>query len=141
MIKEFDRKTLHLIRPEIEKALSELGAKYGIKLALGRCRFESKNATFNLDLSTLSESGEAETKEANAFKRYAQFCGLDASDLGKEFYCNGSIYKITGYNVNAKKMPILGTRSDGKRFKFPVHTVKAGLVPNAEYNALLKGKK
>ena len=49
----------------------------------------------------------------------------DLPELGSEFVDRGETFTITGFNPRSTKYPVLATRADGKRFKFPVITVLA----------------
>lgn len=124
-----DRQFLRNLRPEIESALKEIGERHNISLALGNASFTSNNATFKLEIATVGDNGEVNSKEVNHFKSFAASYGLSPDDLGKEISMGGKRFIITGLNTNAPKNPIkmeeVGT---GRKYKSPIGPVKAALA-------------
>lgn len=62
-------------------------------------------------------------REVTDYNRYREV--YDLPELGSEFVDRGETFTITGLNPRSTKYPVLATRADGKRFKFPVITVLA----------------
>ena len=62
-------------------------------------------------------------REVTDYNRYREV--YDLPELGSEFVDRGETFTITGLNPRSTKYPVLVTRADGKRFKFPVITVLA----------------
>lgn len=64
------------------------------------------------------------------FRSLAPIYGLKPEDLGRTFavshgWRGGSTqYKITGISGWKSKYPIIAERSDGRKFRFPLDTVK-----------------
>ena len=128
-MKEFNKQNLKMLRNEMTEALKEFSDDNDISIEVGNASFRGGNATFKVHLCCKTEDGEILNKDAEEFKRTAKlFYGLEPSDLGKEFTGNtGEKYTLIGSSRRSRKFPILGKRSDGKIFKFPVHMVKIGL--------------
>lgn len=127
-ITQFDKPTLRLMRPSIEKALSVLEAEFGIKVQLRGASFTETDVTYKFELAIINSNGQAETKSVTDFKNLAHHFGLDPADLGRKFKCQGEEYTISGLKPGASKRPILATNRTGKTFVFPVTLVKAGLL-------------
>lgn len=122
---QINRTTLKWLRPLIVKALEPLSEELGIQLKLGNATFSITNFTFKLEGALQNSDGTFDTKEREDFKSHAFMYGLKATDLDKEFEYERDTYTIVGFKPRSTKYPILGKRvSDGKIFKFPVHTVR-----------------
>jgi len=88
------------------------------------------NATFKVELATQTDDGEANTRKAAEFKRYAAMYGFKPEHLYAEFNYAGRTYKLTGFSPKASRFPLIVERvPDGKAFKMPL-----------EAAASLKGK-
>jgi len=129
-MERFDKTNLRALRPELEKALADVCAKHGITATIGSGSFTDLECKFKLILN-LEGSGEAKSTAKQAdFERYAVLYGLEPTDFGKTFIVGGNSYTITGLSPNRPKFPIDGMRHDGRKFKFPVLTVKIALGKN-----------
>ena len=129
-MERFDKPVLRSLRPELEQALADVCAKHGFTARIGSGSFSDFECKFQLILE-LDGAGEAKAKsDSSTFELYAKSYGLEPTDLGKTFMVNGSLYTITGVSPSRPKFPIDGTRSDGKKFKFPALTVKMALASN-----------
>ncbi|RUP37977.1 MAG: hypothetical protein EKK63_13810 [Acinetobacter sp.] len=129
-MERFDKINLRALRPELERALSDVCAKHGITATIGSGSFTDLECKFKLILN-LEGSGEVKSTAKQAdFERYAALYGLEPTDLGKTFIVGGNSYTITGLSPNRPKFPIDGIRYDGRQFKFPVLTVKIALGKN-----------
>ena len=127
-INQFDRTNLRMIREMIDQELADLGERLGVSIKAGSASFTSNNATYKLQIATISEEGEICTKEAEDFKLYCFRWGLAPDDLGREFNFRGNTYTITGAKPRSYQYPILATRGyDGKSFKFAVDQIKSML--------------
>lgn len=118
-----NRSLLRILRPEIEEALKEVGEKYKLKFSVGRASFSDHNATFKLELATISKDGKVKSRTASDFELYAASWGLEPEDLGKTFQYAGDNYKIVGAKPRSYKYPILVERN-GKTYKMPAEQVK-----------------
>lgn len=115
---------------ELDAALAELGAKYGVVLKGGNAKIDSMSGIVDMKLhaSPIAADGNVVTKEAADFKLYARSYGLDASDLNKEIIYAGKRYEIAGAKPQSYKFPILAKNLiDGKLYKLPSEGVKKAL--------------
>jgi hypothetical protein len=123
MITNIDRQFLQTVRPELETALADVAARYGVKISLGNCTFSSGAATFKLNIATKTESGDVMTPDAEMFKLSAYQFGLKPENLFAEFTYGGERYKLTGLKPRSR-FPIIAQRlSNGKSFKLPIESV------------------
>lgn len=127
-IKRFDRPTLRILGDEIEAALVPVAKKHGISIRRGRGTFTEESYTVRIECSLLNEKGEAVTKEAQDFQRYAGLFGLEPGHFGRVFQYQGERFTICGLKVRSRKFPILARRSDGKVFKLNAEVVKRNLL-------------
>lgn len=116
------------IRDELNKVLPDIGKKLGISLKMGNGSYTHSTATLKVEAAVLTPDGEAQTKEAIAFKQFATSYGLKPTDLGREFSTMTGTYKIVGLATRSWKMPILATQN-GKMYKFPADVVTRKLYP------------
>lgn len=124
-IKEFNKSNLDKIGKDVEKALESVATKYGISIKKGSGSYSDNNFTLKIEMATLSESGEVQSKEMSNFKSYAKVLGMSEKDLGKEFKVNGKTFVLSGYLPRSRKYPLLATnKQDGKQYKFPLEDVK-----------------
>jgi len=120
-ITQFDRQSLRDVRAKMNQALALL-EEVGVHAEVGSMSFESDRATVKVQISVIGEGGEVVTQEAADYDRYREM--YDLPMLGTEFIDGGHTYKVTGFKPRSRKYPVLVTRADGKRFKFPVATVR-----------------
>lgn len=123
-----DRTNLTRIRSSIQQALEAVADEYDVKISVGNASFTGNNASIKVDVATIAENGEVNTKEATDFKVCARRYGMAASDLGRTFHYDGHLFTLSGCKPRAKKYPILAKRLDGKTFKFGAPLVKSLLV-------------
>jgi hypothetical protein len=131
-IKTFDHETVTEMYEEVDKALLAVAKKFGIKLKRGKVKYSSAQASFVVVANILSKDGEVKTTEGEAWKVHCKFYGFEKEDFGREFRCNGKIFKIAGLMPRKFKYPILATNVNGRRFKFPAETVKNNLLPKED---------
>ncbi len=125
---KLDATACQLIRPRLDAALAALGRELGLQIKARNASYNSShtNCTFKLELATIGESGEVETKEAAAYRELHQLYGLPADGLGRMVPFNGEHFTIMGLLPKSDKYPLLARRAtDGKQFKLP----KRALVP------------
>jgi len=128
-IKQFDRTTIHLMRPKLEAAFAALAAEYGIAIKLGNARFDSTNVTFKLELATKSADGAVVSKERAAYTQLADLYDLKPEWLDKTFQYGGTTYKIAGLSTKARKAPVLASNPSGKLYKFNERFVRSLMAP------------
>lgn len=122
------QETYKILRAKLNPYLNIISKEMGISISMGNGSYRGNEGSLKLHLTSLNENGEAVDRSTDDFKTYAKSYGLDPSDLGKEFFCMGETYKITGITTRRYKMPINATRvRDGKKFKFPASSVQIGL--------------
>lgn len=116
-IQNFDGHTARLISDAMLKALKVVEQEFGVVFSAhgGRYSSDGKNYTPKIEVSTLSKDGSVQSREVENFKKYAKMDGLNPEDLGREFMMRGELFKIVGYNANARKNPII-IEKGGKRF-------------------------
>ena len=114
-----------MIREKVDAALAALGNEMGLQLKLGNGRFDSTTGHFKMDVATKGESGEFQSKEAEAFTFYATAYDLKPEFLNQEFESVSVKYKLTGFNGRARKNKFIAERvSDGKEYVFPEHLIQ-----------------
>jgi hypothetical protein len=130
MLKALDRRALQILREDLQAALKVVSDKHGIQIEVGRATFTPKNATFKVEIATVSEDGTANTQEATNFIQFCSLYDLKPEHLGAEFTFRGDRYKVAGLaSGRSHKFPILADRiPDGKTFKFPAESVVRGLT-------------
>lgn len=134
-----DRVKCQQLRESMNGLFADLEKKHGVKVKIGRANYSSANAMFALEICDIV-NGEAMTKEAEAYKRYAALYGLPEDGLGKTFQYQGKAYKIVGLSPKAYRFPVL-VEANGKTYKFPVDTVqlKMGLPVKPLFSSPLEG--
>lgn len=115
---QFDTTNLKAIRADIDAALAAVAAKHGIKLATGKCTYEPSAATFKVEAATLTETGDAMTKEAVDFVRYAPLWNLSPGMLFATFTSRGESYKIIGAMPRRKAQILTRNLATGKLYTF-----------------------
>jgi hypothetical protein len=126
-MKTIDRKTLEILRADIDAALLLLATKHGVSLKVGKGKYS--NGSFGslvIDIATISDSGVVETVEARDFRMMANLYGFEPDDLGRTFRhpVSRDLYTITGLRPRAGKRPILATSADGRVYVFPESIAK-----------------
>lgn len=123
-ITRFDKSNLKQIRERLEIAVSLIADETGLNIKVGSCNFRNRSATFKLEVGVVDEDGNSFDEDAANFRVFAEDVGLKEEDLGKTFINSSKLYTISGLKPRNRKYPILATRADGKRFKFPASLVR-----------------
>lgn len=108
-MKKFDRQSLTTLRAELEASLFQLSEKHGITFTIGKMIYSETgdNVRVPLEFATVGESGLANNREAEDFKRYAAMLyELDPADFGREFTVRGETYQVVGLNTRKSKFAI-----------------------------------
>ena len=132
---KIDAALLKKLRNDIDEALKPIGEKFGVNMTGGNASYvrNGSNGTMKLEICAIGEDGEIFDRDKENFKQYASMYGFDLEDLGKTFVSpKGKMYRVTGLNPNATKMPMLCTEVLGKKrvFKFGAETLKSFLGKN-----------
>jgi hypothetical protein len=123
-----DRETVKTIAAKVEDAVRAIGEEHGVQIKYKGGNYTESSAVLKLEVAEI-RGGEAVTREAEDFRRYASLFGLRPEDLGREFKdWSGDAYKVVGAKPNSRKYPILVKNlTSGKTFKFPEGRVQAAL--------------
>ncbi len=131
-IKEFNRAICKTVAAEIEVALQTIADFHHIVIKTGGGKFDYHTYALTLNLSTVGKDGKVHTREADDFPTFCKMFNLDAADLGKSFHDRGRVYTVTGLKPGNPKYPVMVTRDDGKKFKYPASRVIIGLHPDRD---------
>lgn len=144
----FTRTSIAALRTDINAALKVVADKHGLIIQLdGSARFSPNEVTFsslkaipnapvtlqNTHLSGNSPNGVTNgtdpynTLESREYLSLGYLHGLKKEWLGKTFFVRGTPYKIVGLKNSYRKYPVIGVGPQGGRYKFPSHTVIAGI--------------
>lgn len=123
-----NRTLIEILRRDTIAALEEVGKKHGLKMSLGRGKFDVNKLNIDLQMLVIDPSGVVHNPEVEDFHRFATHWGLSSADIGQYFTSNGTRYKIIGAKPQNHKYPIIGASPTGKRFKFTVSGVQRGLL-------------
>lgn len=127
-IDSFNSTNCRLVEEKIVETLKNIENELGVVIQGKGGTFSNNNYTMKLEIATIGNDGEVQTKDAENFKMYAKLYGMEKEDLGKEIYIEGKKVKIIGLMPRSKKYPILGEQTDnGKQFKYGLETVKKAL--------------
>lgn len=122
-ITEMNRANARMLGDAIAEALQGVAEEFGVQIKAGGGSFDFTSLTQKVEVSIINEDGEAETKEATAFRMNADsFPGLSPDDLYKTFVCKGEIYKIMGLRPRAHTRHIL-CKTKGKLYTFRAQDV------------------
>ena len=125
---DINRNLMIQIRPEIEKALIDVMADFGVELTLKRGKYGGSNGSFTLDMANVTQDGVVETKEYTALVDMLPHLALPENALNLVFVLNGESYSLTGYRSRARKRPLQIMRlTDGKTFVTTEQSVKLAM--------------
>lgn len=115
-LKIVDKQFLNTFREELNEDLESLAKKYGITLRAGSCTYEPNiGFTFKLE-GKLPLDAKAQATVSNSY---------GFPPIGTTFKSNFKCFTVIEYAPSRPKYPIIAKDGNGKRFKFPVHTVNA----------------
>lgn len=127
-LKEFDRQSVKMLRPQLEEALAGFGEAYGVAVNVGKARYTTQNVVFSIEFAVTDDGGQAQTQEVRDFRERAPLHGLSADDLNRTFIRGLETYSIVGWNRKAIRYPIIAAHNrTGKVYKFTVEVVKVAL--------------
>jgi len=124
---QFDTSTAEMFHIELNEAMQDIAAKYGLKLKPTSARYTresfSKKVEFHITETT---AGEEFSMEAKEWKMYAKYCGLNEEWLNRSFVDprGGQVLIIKGWRNRNRKDKIILETPAGQQFKAPVDYVK-----------------
>lgn len=119
-----DKITAKKLHEDINKALMEVGNKYGMDLTAKNLSYSDTEISFRAS-GIIRQTKSGKSGQEVVFEKYALFYGLSGK-YGKEFTYQGDKFIIEGLNTRSKKSPILcRKKSTDQIYKFPEELVKA----------------
>lgn len=88
------------LRADIDKALAEVGKKYGVTLNAGNATYSDLEATFKLQVRVAATADFDPEKEI--WNRYCKTVNLPEDYYGRTFTSQGATYKICGFKPGAR---------------------------------------
>lgn len=127
-IKQFNGPACEMLRGELNKALAAVAKKHGLQITVGRMGYQATNVKVALEIALLNEGGVAETREAQAFRMFAETSlRMKESDLGRTLTIRGKDYVLIGFKPRTKYPMQCKKVDDGGIWGFPTATVKHAL--------------
>lgn len=127
-MKKLDRAAVRTLTDEINAALAPLAQRHGITLRVGGGSFGEAFAKLRVDVATIADTGEVNTRESSALGALGALYGLEGVQVGTVVTMQGDRFVVTGLNAKARKAPVcLRRERDGKEFKATVAMVKLAL--------------
>lgn len=128
-IQKLDRATVRTLTDEINAALAPLAQRHGITLRVGGGSFGEAYASLRVDVATIGQQGQPNTRESLALGALGALYGLEGVQVGTVLVMQGDRFVVTGLNAKARKAPVcLRRERDGKEFKATVEMAKAALA-------------
>jgi len=130
-----DRSTIKKLHEDLEKAVAEVGQKYGLVTTTGTMRFGQRFFRVRVEGRAIEEvppTSAAPVVSQDAmmesdFRHYATMFGMKPEDLGKRITVDGKSVKIVGLKLQYHKYPIIVEGSQGGRYKLEAGKVVAAL--------------
>lgn len=129
-ITKFDKFQTRVLQGMAVDALNAALAKNGVRVEEAGGQINGESATLKFKFTATSP--EAVAQQDAKVERELQLLGLENAKLGAVFESRGTSYRISGVELGRPKFPIQADRvHDGRRFKFPVDTVRRALAARA----------
>lgn len=124
--KDFNKQNLKILVDEINKSVSVLNKKYGIKIKVAGGTFSDTNFKTKLtaDIDNPVVIKKNEDKKKREFKEMGKYYGAKASWYGKTFKEGRYKFTVVGLNPNRPKNVIMLVREDGTKFSCPASYIK-----------------
>ena len=122
-IGQFTKTNIKILRDEIEEAVQVVAKKHGIVIAPGNCTFTINEVGLKLKLNTVSDSGVAVTREAEAWEVCKHKTRCEHLAVGDEIFIGGNAYTLSGFNTRARKQPVQFYDGKGRRYKCSIWTL------------------
>lgn len=124
----FNDYTAKELREELNAALALVEKETGLKIKVGKCRYQSNKATYTIEALTVQD-GVVFDEAATDFEVFCGDYGLEREHLGQVVTIHGNTRKIVGLKKRNRKFPIiLEDVKTGKRYKYRASTIKAALL-------------
>lgn len=101
----FDKTTLCNIRVDLQAAIAQVEAKYGIKLTAGKAKYSDKSASIQIDMATFDSTGKVVDREREALLANLTWLGLKPEHLDKTIQIGNDAFKIVGYKRARRTKP------------------------------------
>jgi hypothetical protein len=121
---DFTKDNLKLIREALNQALISVSTKFDIDLKVGAITFTQDSFTAKLIANIKKSSEEKESECLEEWNQYAELIGLKKEHYGKSFTAQGKTFTITGLKLQNRKMPVLASDTNGKKYKLSVETIQ-----------------
>lgn len=108
IISTFDKETIRAIRVDLNNALKEVAAKYGMAIGAGDASFNAMTATYKLVCAIGVEPQDSPTmgQYTLELKKMHPLLFPDLK-LDARYSLGSGVYEIVGYNSRARKHPML----------------------------------
>lgn len=116
-ITTFDKSTCKTLAPDVVAALEAFAAARGLDVDYRGGAFTATEFTCKVQFK-IKSTADGKTAEEADFARHCGIFGLKPEHYGQTFLTATGAYVLCGFALGASKMPIIGRRADGKRFKF-----------------------
>lgn len=103
----FDKKTLKVLREEIDQALDQVAQQHNIKIATGNCSYLEDSCTFKLECSLPNALKKTERDLETELEYREQSSIALTLDRTKIAYNDGNHFKLVGYKTRARKNPFI----------------------------------
>lgn len=124
-IDNFTKMNFNVFKKDLELALKEIEDKYEMKHSNIKIRYSLKNATIKFDLNIVGETGEAETKEKQAFFQYCDYFGIQKDWFGQKIkFPDGVIFILQGFDMRKSKNKVLLKDLNGKNYYSSINLLK-----------------
>jgi hypothetical protein len=126
-MEKFTRSDVRTLHDDIVDALSVVAKKHDIVINYKGASFTSDKINVKLEVCAIKD-GKAFDQSREDFTRLASLYSLIPDMLDTTFVHLGKTFKITGLSPRKPKFPVLVIDvTTGKKYKFPVLTVKSAL--------------
>lgn len=110
---------------EMLKINEDVFEEIGVRLSYCGARFSRDGGgVLKIEIVEKNEDGTENSLESSNYKAMCRIYGLTEDLLGKKCNFRGSEFTLVGLRPKGKRYPIVMQRSDGKKFKFSIISVK-----------------
>jgi len=119
---------LSMIRDAMTPALEKISNDLGVSITIGGGSYDNKaNGHFKVNIATLGEGGEIETREWSDYKSCCHWHDCKPEWLGENFRTGNGEFKLIGMKTRGRKFPFIAkSTSDGKTYKFTTQSILLG---------------